>query len=213
MGLMEEATPEEEGLNLENLDLESIIEELTVDIEPKKSGWAGGPAKEEYAFAEEELLALEQDTKVKEEMTAIRNAVKELQKENKTLELENVKLNSDIGKVSNLFESLKKNIVKTSMMNARLLYTNKVLGDASLNERQRTKIVESISKADTVEEAKIIYETLLSTVGAAPKRRPKSLSEAVTKASSTILLSRKEETKKYNPDSERWRILAGLNKN
>jgi hypothetical protein len=40
------------------------------------------------------------------------------------------------------------------LSNAKLIYSNKTLGDASLNERQKSKIVEAITKARTPEEAK-----------------------------------------------------------
>ena len=202
----------DEELNLEDLDLEAIVEKLTVDIVPQKSGWAGDPSPTEYEFAEKELLALNQDTEVKEELAAMRKAVKSLQEDKKTLQLKNTALKTKLNEVTGIFGSLKENIAETSVMNAKLLYTNKVLGDASLNERQKDKLVESISKADSVEEAKVVYETLLSTVGSAPKKQPKSLSEAVNKTTSTLLLSRKKEDKKYDPSTERWRILAGLNK-
>ena len=201
-----------EELNLEDLDLEAIVEKLTVDIVPQKSGWAGDPSPTEYEFAEKELLALNQDTEVKEELAVMRKAVKSLQEDKKTLQLKNTALKTKLNEVTGIFGSLKENIAETSVMNAKLLYTNKVLGDASLNERQKDKLVESISKADSVEEAKVVYETLLSTVGSAPKKQPKSLSEAVNKTTSTLLLSRKKEDKKYDPSTERWRILAGLNK-
>ena len=158
------------------------------------------------------MLALNQDTEVKEELAAMRKAVKSLQEDKKTLQLKNTALKTKLNEVTGIFGSLKENIAETSVMNAKLLYTNKVLGDASLNERQKDKLVESISKADSVEEAKVVYETLLSTVGSAPKKQPKSLSEAVNKTTSTLLLSRKKEDKKYDPSTERWRILAGLNK-
>jgi hypothetical protein len=200
-------------LDIDEEDLESVLESLTVDIKPQNDGWAGSPSQAEYEWSEKELLALEQDTKVKEEMAAMRKAVKDLQQERKQLKQKNSELTTKLKEVSGIFGELKENLAETSLMNARLLYTNKVLGDVSLNERQRTKIVESISKADSVEEAKVIYETLLSTVGSAPKKQPKSLSEAVNKTTSTLLLNRQEDKKKYDPSTERWKILAGLNKN
>tara|TARA_R110002074_G_scaffold246833_3_gene418855 strand:+ start:6685 stop:7674 length:990 start_codon:yes stop_codon:yes gene_type:complete len=212
-GLSEETKQTLEEVDIDDLDLEGIVEKLTVDIVPQNDGWAGSPSREEYEFAEKELLALEQDTEVKEELAAMRKAVKKLQEEKNTLNLKNTTLTDKLKEVNGIFNSLKENIAETSLMNARLLYTNKVLGDASLNERQITKIVESISKADSVEEAKVIYETLLSTVGSAPKKQPKSLSEAVNKTTSTMLLNRKKDEKKYDPSTERWKILAGLNKN
>jgi len=214
----EEAAEEVLGLeesidiDIDEEDLESIVEKLTVDIKPQKNGWAGSASQEHYEWSEKELLALEQDTEVKEELAAMRKAVKALQQERKQLRLKNTGLTTKIKEVTGIFSELKENLAETSLMNARLLYTNKVLGDASLNERQRTKLVESISKADSVEEAKVIYETLLSTVGSAPKKQPKSLSEAVNKTTSTLLLSRNTEDKKYDPSTERWKILAGLNK-
>ena len=215
----EEAAEEVMGLeesieiDIDEEDLESIVEKLTVDIKPQKSGWDGTASQEHYEWSEKELLALEQDTEVKEELAAMRKAVKDLQQERKQLKLKNTELTTKLNEVTGIFGELRENLAETSLMNARLLYTNKVLGDVSLNERQRTKLVESISKADSVEEAKVIYETLLSTVGSAPKKQPKSLSEAVNKTTSTLLLSRKKEDKKYDPSTERWKILAGLNKN
>ena len=60
-----------------------------------------------------------------------------------------------------------------------------------------------------VEEAKIIYETLQSAVGAsAPKRQPKSLNEVVTKRSSAFM-PRKEE-KRGDPLAARMKALAGI---
>ena len=153
---------------------------------------------------EEDTGSLETDEEAAEEIFGLTE---------EALKLKNTTLTDKLREVNGIFNSLKENIAETSLMNARLLYTNKVLGDVSLNERQRIKLVESISKADSVEEAKVIYETLLSTVGSAPKKQPKSLSEAVNKTTSTMLLNRKKGEKKYDPSTERWKILAGLNKN
>ena len=73
------------------------------------------------------------------------------------------------------------------------------------------KIVEAISKADTAQEAKVIYETLQSTVGSTEKKSlPKSLSEAVSRKPS-LIVSSKEKTKTLNEDfSMRMKRLAGI---
>ena len=89
------------------------------------------------------------------------------------------------------------------------MYTNRVLGNTSLNERQKTKIVEALSKAGSVEESKVIYETLQSAVGSTQKRSPQSLSEAVKRNSSTTIPRRREESKS-NPHRDRWKTLAGI---
>ena len=111
--------------------------------------------------------------------------------------------------------SLKENLTIMTVSNAKLLYTNRVLNSDSLNERQKSKIVEAISQVDSVEEAKVVFETLQSTVGSAPirKKDPKSLSEAVARRPSTLLASshRKESQKNLpNPVRERMKKLAGI---
>ena len=105
----------------------------------------------------------------------------------------NEKLIEKINKYRTLIQHLNEEVQRVNLSNAKLLYQNRVLDSDSLNERQKDRIVETITNANTVEEAKIIYETLQSAVGAnAQARKPKSLNEVVTKRSSAFV-PRKEE--------------------
>ena len=97
-----------------------------------------------------------------------------------------------------------------NVQNARLLYTNQVLTSDSLNERQKNQIVEAISKADSVDEAKVIFSTLQSAVGTNDKKAPKSLSEVVERRSSTLPRAQVSEAKKLDPVSDRMKLLAGI---
>ena len=118
--------------------------------------------------------------------------------------------------LENRISTLQEQVLKVNLVNAKLLYTNKALKSASLNERQKNTIVESLSKASSVDEAKTIYETLQSTVTSAPnKRTPNSLSEAVSRGrASTLFANRRKESKvESNTELARWKILAGLDKN
>ena len=77
-------------------------------------------------------------------------------------------------KLRTVLDDMKGKLEEMVLQNARLLYSNKVLRDASLNERQKDKIVEAIAKAETLKEAKTLYTTLKeTTVGSKPKG-PKS---------------------------------------
>jgi hypothetical protein len=88
----------------------------------------------------------------------------------------------------------------------------------SLNERQKSKIVEALSNAVSVEEAKVIFETLQSATGSTVKnKKPESLSEAVNSTTSTMIISHRrkqnEGEESLNESSlNRWKTLAGLNK-
>ena len=209
MGLAEST---EENLNIDELNLESILEELTVDTEPTKGGWAGTPDSA-VETQEEQALAMEQDDEVKEENEALRKSVANLEENKTTLES---KLTSESKKVSKLESTVSKlanTLNETNLINAKLLYTNKALTSTSLNERQKTNLADALSKAETVEEAKVIFEALQNTVGRTPKAQPaESLSEAVNKTSSTMLLSRRSprEEKDADQGTDRWKILAGI---
>jgi len=213
----------EGDVDLDESYLDELAEALTVDIHPQKSGWVGMP-NSSLEIATEELLALEQDSQVREERSAIRKAVAELKIANESLTKKNTKARKTlneahgaISKLKNIVGLLKEKLDVSTLLNAKLLYQNRALNSDSLNERQKHKLVEAVSNASTIEEAKVIFETLQNAVGSTnPAKQPKSLSEAVEKSSSLVLSnsrrSRQEKRQKEEPAFDRWKFLAGINK-
>jgi hypothetical protein len=122
--------------------------------------------------------------------------------------------NKNLKKIINKF---KKQLQETNLHNARLLYTNRVLSTNSLNEQQKTNIVDMVQKSRSITEAKMVYETLQKTMAGDSTKRSssQSLSEAVTKPSSVILGHRPRNSDKSerNPTVNRWATLAGLKTN
>jgi hypothetical protein len=120
---------------------------------------------------------------------------------------ENKSFSSTIEQMSAAFKKLE----EVNLLNARLFYENQILKSASLNERQKTQIVEAVSKADSVSEAKTIYETLINSVGghAKEERSPKSLNEAISKKSS-FRLPHKQAEQPVDQNKDRWLRLAGI---
>ena len=106
--------------------------------------------------------------------------------------------------------ALKTKLHELHLQNARLLYTNQVLSDSSLNEQQKNKIAEMVRKARSVEEAKTIFETLQKTMAHNHKSAPESLSEAVSRKSSVILSGRRSDESTIDPKAP---TLAGLTNN
>ena len=194
--------------------IDSIEERLRVDMSAQLSGWAGRPETEK-AYEELVVLAQMQDTEIKAQAAQSVDAVAQLKtylSENKKLEQQLKTLNEKNIKLSTAVVALKEHVERLNASSAKLLYTNRVLTSDSLNERQRNHIVEAISNSDTVEEAKVIFETLQSTVGNAQKRGPKSLSEAVDRTSTTTLPRTTRHSVKEEPAVNRWQLLAGLKK-
>ncbi len=171
-------------------------------------------------FALEEIVADEQEADeeaAEEEMLAdnSRDGQEEVKEALAQKDAKIEDLNETIDKLKNILAEAKEGLQKLNLSNARLLYTNKVLSDTSLNERQKNKIAEMISESRTVDEAKTVYETLQKTMETGRKApSSQSLSEAVTRRSSTIISSRREEVSstKENPALSRWAVLAGLNR-
>ena len=194
---------------LEEIDLDEemvreIVEELVVDIAPTKGGWAGTP-EPIVRHQEEQELARLQGTKAKEENDALIAATKELSEAKKVVETENEKLKQ-------LIYDLKGKLDESILSNAKLLYTNQTLTSASLNERQKNRIVESIQDADSVEEAKVIFETLQSAAGPS-RRKPKSLSEVISRPSLQVSRRRNENKGRESVAKNRFQKLAGIKNN
>lgn len=191
----------EESLDLDSLT-DAILEKLTVDMGADLAGWAGR-SSEDMKYQMEKEMAHRRTTEVEEELETLKKAQEELV-------FENNKLNNELLKYKNAIGRLNERVTETNLSNARLLYTNRVLRNTSLNERQKEQIVEAISKSDSVNEARTIYNTLQSTVQSAPKRGPQSLSEAINRPSSLIRATRKESKEPNDVFAERMKKLAGI---
>jgi len=198
------AGEEGQATNESNIDslVDAIAEKLTVDMGADLSGWAGR-SSDEKKFEMEKEIAHRRSTDLQDELKDLKQAQEELV-------FENSQLSDKIQNYENVVEQLKETVYDVNLSNARLLYTNRVLRNNSLNERQKDKIVDAISKAGSVNEAKTIFDTLQSTVESKPKHRPKTLGEAIRSPSSVIRASRKAPEKRADPIAERMKKLAGI---
>lgn len=182
--------------------VDAIVEKLTVDMGADLSGWAGR-SSESITHEIEKELAHRRSTDVQDELKTLKKAQEELVFENNQLSEKLFKYEQAVGE-------LRESLQEVNLSNARLLYTNRVLRDPSLNERQKQKIAEAISNAGSVSDAKIIHETLQSTVEAKPKRSPKSLSEAISNKRSSFIRASRQESTISDPLAERMQRLAGI---
>jgi len=186
------------------LDQEELIdmfkEMLVVDVPQVELERAEERLTQDQAEQDEEAEAINTDGMDEEDAENLRRS----EEQNESLQKENAELKQLLGQV-------KEKLQEINLQNARLLYANRVLGDSSLNEQQKAKVAELVSAARSVEEAKMVYETLQKTMAGIQSNAPQSLSEAVTKRSSVILSgNRKEEhTAEKSPTYNRWATLAG----
>ena len=196
---------EDDELELEDdEELSALLEELIFDDEEVPHGHLGAPTPREY---EEE----DDKDKIRELADSLEDENQDLKEQNYRRKQSLKKLQADLHEQQKVNAALKEHLNNVNVSNAKLLYTNKVLSSTSLNERQKVKIVEAISKTDSVQEAKVIYETLQSSVGSQEKKQPKSLSEAVSRKPSLFLARTQERKQPAHPETNRWKKLAGIN--
>ena len=214
-----EETEDDMDLQLQELlDLlgedEVLEEKITVDMGEAKPGWVDtNEASLEYKRAKQEAhdAHSDEDTLEEEEDDS---ELKETGKVNDLQETISV-LASQNEKLENVIYRLQEQLEATLLSNAKLIYKNRTLSDASLNERQKEKIVEAIAGAESPKEAKQLHETLKATVGSSSKKHgPQSLSESVNRRSnlSAMLNSRQNlsENKSADPFMEKMQKLAGI---
>jgi len=211
---------EEDELSLEE-NIVNALKELTSDIsediliakelqeDDSEEEESSEEVEEPHTFAgsdsEEDLTpALKAGYVQKEE--ALNRKIADLVNKLGVMEKRNTNYKSVINKMTG-------RLAEVNLSNAKLLYTNRVLNNASLNERQKIKIVESISNSGSVEEAKTIFNTLQNAVSGRSSSKssaPNTLSEAVRRNSSPYALRSHKETKQTDVFSERMQKLAGI---
>ena len=69
-------------------------------------------------------------------------------------------LRSELAEAYTAIDVLRSELTEINMLNAKLLYTNKIFKSKNLSESQKVKVLSSFDKAVTVKEVKLVYETL-----------------------------------------------------
>jgi len=121
-------------------------------------------------------------------------------KEMSELQAENESLKSDLNEAV-------KTTSATNLLNAKLLYTNKIFKSKNLNESQKVKVLSSFDKANTTKEAKLVYETLSEGL----KVKKSTIKENLGRASkATTIPTTKKPIVESNEVFARMQKLAGI---
>ena len=106
---------------------------------------------------------------------------------------------------------LRNELNEVNLLNAKLLYTNKIFKAKNLTESEKIKVLNTFDKAETVKEVKLVFETLTESFKATAKKSP--IKESLGSASRTITAAPKQEQIiEVNDAFARMQRLAGLRK-
>ena len=105
--------------------------------------------------------------------------------------------------------ALRAELHEVNLLNAKLLYTNKIFRAKNLKEAQKVKVLEAFDKAETVKEAKLVFETMSSSLANTKKQVVKENLGRASK-SSGMAPQTKSNIVDVDPMFARMQKLAGL---
>jgi hypothetical protein len=199
----------------EDLNLEAIIRELESDLETE-------PAPEMGTDVEDEIVADgymsdEDDEMMSEDIDSIIEAIlREEEEAEEVEEADHMKeemeaKEEELKEAYRTVHELKSILSEVNLLNAKLLYTNKLFRNFELNETQKMKVIENFDRAGTTREVKLVFTTLAESFTRPVKKRVVKESYA-SKAVATTAPS-KATTQVLSEGFElanRWKKLAGL---
>jgi hypothetical protein len=120
------------------------------------------------------LTALEnaaEDPAFKEKYPRIAKALALLQDMGKTAadtkRMEETVKDEELAETQAALETVRIELNEVNLLNSKLLYVNRIFKANNLSEGQKLRVVETLDKAESVKEAKLIYETIKDTFNVA----------------------------------------------
>ena len=118
-------------------------------------------------------------------------------------------VNEELAEALSTIQTLQNELNETNLLNAKLLYVNKVFKANNLTEGQKANVIAAFDKAETVKEVKLVYETVSDNVTAGGKKEVAK--EAKGFASAAAGISTKPEViTETNAAVLRMQKLAGI---
>ena len=108
-------------------------------------------------------------------------------------------------KMEEELEELRTELYEVNLLNAKLLYTNKIFRAKNLMETQKVKVLEAFDKATTVKEVKLVYETLNEGI-----KEKAPIRENLGSASKPAGVAPKQQIVEVDSQFARWQKLAGI---
>jgi hypothetical protein len=118
----------------------------------------------------------------------------------------------DVKALEETINVLKHELNEINLLNAKLLYTNKIFKAKNLTESEKIKVLNTFDKAETVKEVKLVFETLTESFKA-PVAKKNPIKESLGSASKSISTATpKQPIIEVNNAFARMQQLAGLKK-
>ena len=204
----EEGDDDEDDMDeSEELDLEAVIKELEEELDE-----AGDPGDEEVVNEDEEEDLEEQSTSsgIGKGSGVKQASASDEEDPGKGKTHESVDaVQSELNEYKEAVVYLKDKLHEVNILNAKLLYTNKLFKEYALSNDQKLKIVETFDRAQTTREIKLVYTTLAESFNGEKNEKKETVKEFASKKSGGTAPKAKIITEE-NQVADRFRKLAGI---
>ena len=185
--------------DMEDMDMDDM--DMDIDIEDMDD--EDGTEKGEEKIEDDSTLEID------ELLAEILGEEEELEEAKKAEEKKN-----ELEEAYAAIAELRAELNEVNLLNAKLLYTNKIFKAKNLTESEKVKVLNTFDKAETVKEVKLVFETLTESLKATTVTKKNSIKESLGGASKTIAAAPKQQEQiiEVNDAFARMQRLAGLRK-
>ena len=122
------------------------------------------------------------------------------------------KLESELAEHRDVVKYLRTKLNEVNLLNAKLLFTNKLFRAFGLSNDQKMKVVETFDRATNLREVKLVYSTLAESFGT--KVEKKEIKESKGSASKAVASTKSEKQEEILTEGselrDRFKKLAGI---
>jgi len=209
-----EEEEKEDEFDLESMseeDLKAFVEEV-VDEMIAAGELEGGEEEVEMETSDEEIEMPAEEPEEEEAMMEAKHEKDNKMKEAKKKHDEEKKhMEEELAEAIKVIETLKAELNEINLLNSKLLYSNKIFKAKNLNEAQKTKVLTTFDKAESVKEVKLVYETLLQGLNSEKTyTKRQAIKESKSFASKAVGVSTKQPVVETNDMVNRFQKLAGI---
>jgi len=164
----------------------------------------------------DEGMREDEDIDLEEVIKSLREEEEELEESEDGMEGESETINNLTEKLQESYKVVKflrSKINEVNLLNAKLLFTNKLFRNGNLNEGQKLKVIETFDRAKSTREVKLVYTTLAeSTMAVRSPRNKKAIKEGFASKAVASTKPRKAVLNEGADLASRFKKLAGLTK-
>jgi len=217
---------DEEMADEDELDLESIIRELEMDMDSEEEVSEEEEmeiAPEEAPVAEEEEMEMDSEEEVTEEDEIdLEEILREMgygDDEEEVTEGEeevadnSAELEAELEEAYSVIKKLQSTINEVNLLNAKLLYANKLFRGYNLTNEQKGKVVENLDRTTSVREVKLVFATLSESMNFSGTERKgkRAIAESVASKPIASTAPKKEIiSENTNQMAARFKELANI---